>query len=283
MEATHRHRDVAQSFGTDAELYDRARPSYPAELVSEIIDASPGLDFLDVGIGTGLSARLFRDAGCRVLGVEVDERMAEVARRHGFEVEASAFETWDPAGRQFDAVTAAQAWHWIDPLAGAAKAAEALREGGVLAVFWNAFGLSQQLADAFADVYRQVPNDLPFNPWAAPALPNYEKMAQVAADGMRKTGKFEEPQEFRVDWQHRSTREEWLSQVPTFGGHSRLPKTQLDALLAGLGAVTPDTIDVNYTTVAMLARKMPSTSCDIKRENTYRADPSASTRVTTSG
>ena len=24
---------------------------------------------------------------------------------------------WDPAGRRFDAVIAAQSWHWVDPLA----------------------------------------------------------------------------------------------------------------------------------------------------------------------
>ena len=258
MDAIHQQRDVAQSFGAVAEQYDRARPSYPAELVSEIMTASPGRDFLDVGIGTGLSARLFRDAGCRVLGVEVDEQMAVVARRHGFDVEVSAFEVWGVAGRKFDAVTAAQAWHWIDPLAGAFKAAEALREGGVLAVFWNAFGLPTELADAFANVYRQVPNDLPFNPWAAPTLPGYEKMAQTAAAGMRETGVFGEPREFRVNWQHRSTREEWLAAVPTLGGHSRLPKTQLDALLAGLNDAASDTIDVQYTTIAMLAHKVSS-------------------------
>jgi hypothetical protein len=32
----------------------------------------------------------------------------------GLEVEVAAFETWDPAGRVFDAVIAGQAWHWVD-------------------------------------------------------------------------------------------------------------------------------------------------------------------------
>ena len=56
--------------------------------------------------------------------------MAEVARRRGLAVEVAAFEAWEPAGRRFDAVVAGQAWHWIDPDAGAAKAAEVLRPGG---------------------------------------------------------------------------------------------------------------------------------------------------------
>ena len=65
--------------------------------------------------------------------------MADLARRNGLEVEVAAFEAWDPAGRAFDAVIAGQARHWVDPVAGAAKAAQALRPGGRLAVFWNAF------------------------------------------------------------------------------------------------------------------------------------------------
>jgi ubiquinone/menaquinone biosynthesis C-methylase UbiE len=84
---THSARDAAESFGADAERYDRTRPRYPDDLVARIVAASPGPDVLDVGIGTGIAARQFRAAGCRVVGVDVDERMAEFARRDGFEVE----------------------------------------------------------------------------------------------------------------------------------------------------------------------------------------------------
>jgi SAM-dependent methyltransferase len=135
----HQYRQVAESFGADAERYDRGRPSYPGALVERIVAASPGPDVLDAGCGTGIAARQFQAAGCRVLGVDPDARMAGLARRSGIAVEVATFEAWDPAGRRFDAVIAAQAWHWVDPVAGAAKAALALRPGGRLAVFWNAF------------------------------------------------------------------------------------------------------------------------------------------------
>jgi hypothetical protein len=58
-----------------------------------------------------------------VLGVEPDARMAAFARGSGVEVEVATFEAWDAAGRAFDAVVAGTAWHWVDPVAGAAKAA----------------------------------------------------------------------------------------------------------------------------------------------------------------
>ena len=87
---SHQHREMAESFGTDPERYDRARPRYPEAMVKAIVAASPGPDFLDVGCGTGIAARQFQAAGCRVLGVDVDARMAEFARRTGIPVEVSA-------------------------------------------------------------------------------------------------------------------------------------------------------------------------------------------------
>src|SRR5258706_12445801 len=83
----HRYRQIAESFGEDPGRYDRTRPAYPAALIDRIIAASPGRDVLDVGCGTGTAARQFLAAGCSVLGVEPDARMAEFGRRGGVAVE----------------------------------------------------------------------------------------------------------------------------------------------------------------------------------------------------
>jgi SAM-dependent methyltransferase len=84
---SHQAREIAESFGSDADRYDRARPRYPGALVDRIVaDArrsQPSPDVLDVGCGTGIVARQFQAAGCRVLGVDPDARMADLARRHG--------------------------------------------------------------------------------------------------------------------------------------------------------------------------------------------------------
>lgn len=87
MQEPHHHRREAESFGADAERYDRSRPTYPESLVQRIIAASPGRQVLDVGCGTGIEARQFQAAGCNVLGVDPDARMAEYARHTGAEVE----------------------------------------------------------------------------------------------------------------------------------------------------------------------------------------------------
>ena len=146
-----------------------------------------------------------------VLGIDPDPRMAELARRGGTAAEVAKFEDWDPAGRSFDAVIAAQAWHWVDPVAGAARAAAVLRPGGRLAVFWNIFEPPAALREAFGKIYRRVLPDAPFGAfWNRPALGAYRSGCERAADGMRQAGGFGAAQEWLSRWERPYTRDEWL-------------------------------------------------------------------------
>ena len=259
---THQVRQVAEGFGGDAGRYDRARPTYPADLIARIVAASPGPDFLDAGCGTGISSRLLQAAGCRVLGVDPDPRMAEQARAGGTQAEVARFEDWDPAGRTFDAVTAAQAWHWVDPVAGAAKAAAVLRPGGRLAVFWNAFEPPAQLREAFAGVFRRAMPEAPGGGfWSRPALDAYRVMGAKAAAGMAQASAFTDPQEWLSHWERPYTRDEWLDLVPTTGGFTRMPPGVQAELLAGLGAAVDaagGSFVMGYSTLAVTAARLPA-------------------------
>jgi SAM-dependent methyltransferase len=249
---------MAQSFGSDPERYDRARPSYPAALVERVIAASPGRDVLDVGCGTGIAARQFQAAGCTVLGVEPDARMADQARQRGLEVEVATFEDWDPAGRAFDAVVAGQAWHWVDPVAGAARAAQALRPGGRIAAFWNASEPPPDLAEAFAAVFRRVLPDSPLFRGRAVGAEAYSGLCAKAADGMRVAGAFAGPEQWEFTWDRPYTRDEWLEQVPTSGFAARLQPDTMEQILAGIGAAIDSAggrFTMRYTTVAVTAAR----------------------------
>jgi SAM-dependent methyltransferase len=256
--ASHLARDMAQSFGQDPERYDRARPSYPATLVERVIATSPGREVLDVGCGTGIVARQFQAAGCSVLGVEPDVRMAGQARQRGLEVEVATFEDWDPAGRAFDAVVAGQAWHWVDPVAGAAKAAQALRPRGRLAVFWNAFQPPPELGEAFGAVFRQVLPDSPVFQRSARGAQAYGALAAKAAGAIRETGRFGDPEQWEFEWDRPYTRDEWLEQVPTSGFAARLQPDAMQQILAGVGAAIDAAgggFTAHYTTVAVTAAR----------------------------
>jgi SAM-dependent methyltransferase len=254
----HQARQVAESFGSDAGRYDRARPGYPAALVQKILAISPGPDILDVGCGTGISARQFQAAGCRVLGVDPDARMADLASKGGLRVEVARFEDWNPAGREFDAVIAGQAWHWVDPVAGAARAVRAVRPGGLLAAFWNAGQAPAGLSQAFAEVYQRVLPGSRYNQWTGAIVDGYRLMCAKAADGMREAGLFGEPEQWQFDWERPYTRDEWLDAVPTFGGHSQIPAATLDELLAGIGSAIDTaggSFTMSYATLAVTAAR----------------------------
>jgi SAM-dependent methyltransferase len=250
---------MAESFGAHARRYDDARPAYPEALVARVVAASPGRDVLDVGCGTGIAARQFQDAGCTVLGIDPDARMADVARARGTRVEVASFEDWGPAGRMFDTVVAAQSWHWVDPAVGALKAARVLRPGGRLAVFGHVFEPPEEVAEPFAAAYRRAAPDSPFahQPARRPTEA-YQALYADFADAIRATGRFDEPEQWRYDWQATYTRDQWLALLPTTGGLTRLPPDKLADVLAAVG----DAVDslggrftMDYTTLATTAAR----------------------------
>jgi SAM-dependent methyltransferase len=249
---------MAESFGVDPERYDRARPRYPAAVIERIVAAAPGPEVLDVGCGTGIAARQLQAAGCRVLGVDVDARMAAYARRDGLEVEVAAFEDWDPAGRTFDAVVAGQTWHWVDPVAGAAKAGRILRPGGLLALFWNVFRPTPEVAEAFRPVFdRVVPDSLAARVWRTgggdPGV-----FGDRTVDGIRRAGGFAEPGQWSVEWRRTSTRDEWLDEMRTGGEASRIPPDAWAELEADVGAAVDalgGRVTMPYSTVVVTTER----------------------------
>lgn len=234
---THRARGVAESFGSDAELYDRARPPYPNAVIERVMAASPGSGVLDVGCGTGTLARQLQAVGCTVLGVEPDERMATVARDAGVTVEIAAFEQWDVAGRTFDAVVAGTAWHWVDPVLGAAKAAQTLRPRGVLVPFGSVYELPPAVAHSLADAYRRVAPDSPlaYAPGSQTSiLDSYGGLYLKAAAGVQEARGFLEPTVWRHEWQRAYGPNQLLELLRTSGGLTSLPAEEVSQILAAV-------------------------------------------------
>jgi SAM-dependent methyltransferase len=224
-------------------------------LIERIVTSAAGTLILDVGAGTGIVARQFQAAGCQVLGVDPDPRLAEFARHSGVPVEVSRFEAWEAAGRNFDAVVSGESWHWVEPVGGAAKAAEVLRPGGRLAVFWNTGQPPAGLDHAFGEVYRRVlPESLAFRLDRQSIEQAHSTMRTTAANGIRTTGAFDEPEQWRFDWTQSYTREQWLDALQTTGG--AIPDSRLVGLLDGVGEAihaVGGSFTMNYVTFAITA------------------------------
>lgn len=242
----------ATSFGDDPHQYDRSRPSYPSQLVDDLVEGG-ACDVVDVGCGTGIVARLLADRGCNVLGIEPDERMAAIAREHGIDVEVTRFEEWDPRRRTFDLLTSGQAWHWVDPKGGSTRAADVLRPGGRFAAFWNSLTHPVALMAAFALVYeRLAPHLLEDSVALGTARPRRDDDRRA----LEHTGAFVgiDTREYR--WMRNYTTDSWLEELPTHSGHRVLPPSVLDRLLVEVGAAV-DAVGgqfvVEYRTHALFA------------------------------
>jgi SAM-dependent methyltransferase len=195
------------------------------------------------------------EAGCEVLGVEVDERMAAFAHNTGVVVEVARFEEWNPKGRRFDGVAAGQAWHWIHPVEGAAKAATVLRPSGLLALFWNGPLPPPELAEACNEIFRQAIPESPFNLLSGPSS-SYTSFLTRAFDGIEKAGRFEGLEDWQFEWERTYTKEQWLDQLPATGALTSARPDQIEEVLTGVGGVV-DAIgghfEMRFVTVAAIA------------------------------
>ncbi|HEX4099311.1 MAG: class I SAM-dependent methyltransferase [Pseudonocardiaceae bacterium] len=245
----HLDRRRAESFGSVARQYERYRPTYPDALLDDLARLRPAR-VLDVGCGTGKAAVGLAGRGLSVLGVELDPRMAEVARGHGIPVEVGAFETWDDAGRRFDLITCGAAWHWIDPELGMAKAAEVLRAGGTIARFWNYHVLDESVATVFEAVYREhAPEAHPHG--RAPDDSGY-------IDPFAENEAFCSVETRTYRWERSLSADEWVGQAATFSDHQRLEPESLGTLARALHATIETlggTVDAHGRTYVVLARR----------------------------
>ena len=251
----HENRVRAESFGARADAYDRYRPTYPAEMADDLC-AGGKPRVLDVGCGTGKAARLFVARGCEVLGIEIDERMANKARRHGIRVEVAPFESWESNSRTFDLVTAGQAWHWVDPEVAPHKAADVLEADGRIAVFWNhSRPHDPDLEKALHEASSRHGDDRFDGPkdWRA------HHDVSSHSEAIEKSGRFALSDLHTYSWQWLITSEHWLAMWLTWSEIAVMSEEQRSALVSEVSAVLErfgDEILFDYETQCITARKI---------------------------
>ena len=134
----------AKAFGACAPIYERARSGYPASLISDIehFAGENGIkSVLEVGAGSGKATIPIAKMGVVLDCIEPSRRMSGILRAScaGFPnvtISTTTFERWRPR-RRYCLLVASQSWHLVDPDVRLAKAAQVIRPGGTLALFWN--------------------------------------------------------------------------------------------------------------------------------------------------
>ena len=125
--------------------YVRFRPDYPAALPAWLhaeCGVAPDWRVADIGAGTGISSRMFLQAGHAVAAVEPNAAMREAALAWlgadpKFTATGGTAEATGLADASVDLVSAAQAFHWFDQQAIRPEWQRILRPGGLVAVYWN--------------------------------------------------------------------------------------------------------------------------------------------------
>jgi cyclopropane fatty-acyl-phospholipid synthase-like methyltransferase len=169
-------RSYGRVFNEIADEYDRHRPAYPDALVDracEVAGLAPGARVLEVGCGTGQLTRSLLARGLRVVAVEPGEQLVARAREQvagGGEVRFVNARLEDALlpRAQCRAVFSASAIHWVDPDVSWRMVADALVDGGTVALL-SYFGLQdsrcaedqQALRTALATVAPELAGEWP--------------------------------------------------------------------------------------------------------------------------
>ena len=170
------HPVAAAGFASAADVYERARPSYPADAVSWIAEQAglrPGRVVVDVGAGTGKLTRLLVPTGARVVAIEpiAEMRAKLVETTPGAEVLDGTAESLPLAPASADAITIAQAFHWFDHDAALPELHRVLRPGGTLVLVWNMRDLEDPLQAAIEELLEPVRGSVStqqYGAWRAP-------------------------------------------------------------------------------------------------------------------
>jgi len=137
--------DAKQRFSNRVADYVRYRPGYPSALIA-LLGAECGLKpdhaIADIGSGTGLLSRLFLENGNRVFGVEPNEEMRRAGQEYlacyqNFSSVTGSSEATTLPASSVDFVTAAQAFHWFEPVATRREFLRILKPRGWVCILWN--------------------------------------------------------------------------------------------------------------------------------------------------
>jgi SAM-dependent methyltransferase len=255
---------TARGFATAAEVYEQARPDYPADALDyilEVLELEPGAHVVDVGAGTGKFARQLVARGLRVTGVEPITEMREVFERvvdaDVVEGTAEAIPLDDGAA---DAVTAAQAFHWFDPDRALPELRRVLRPRGGVALIWNVRDESHPLHQAYAETIRPHKGDVypsggshpGGNPLASPLFTDLEErtfphLQLMDADGL-------------------------VARAASVSFIARLPEDERALLLERVHALAPSgTFEFPYLTKVFVGRSASTSKTKSRTSSTLRA------------
>lgn len=128
-------------FSEASDAYRRFRPEYPAALFEYLASLAPGRTLaIDCGCGNGQASVALAEHFATVLGTDASSsQIASAATAPNVRYQVSPAETIPTPPGSADLITVAQAIHWFDHDRFFSAADQALKPGGVLAIWGYQF------------------------------------------------------------------------------------------------------------------------------------------------
>lgn len=157
-------------FDENVVMYDKYRPTYVAELYSDIIEyanITENSKILEIGCGTGNATLPFIKQGANVTAVELGENLSEYTKDkfseyENFNIVNARFEDYN-TDEKYDLIFAATAFHWIKPEYAYSRCKDLLASNGVLATFWNTPRISRDNGELYSEIQALYAEYLPDN------------------------------------------------------------------------------------------------------------------------
>lgn len=224
------NQDLKVTFNSAASLYEEMRPSYPNELINDVVALSQipnNGHILEVGCGTGKATKLFAAQGYNMICLDIGPDLLAVAQEQlkslsNVSFTLSAFEDWQ-SNQTFDLVVSATAFHWISPNVRFIKAWDVLTPQGALATFNNHHtkkneGFFSEVQSIYDQHYIR---------------PNRPRL--VSSDAPEPgIDKFQDPIRRTYPWNQTYTTEQYIKLLRTYSDHIAQPENNQKRLFENI-------------------------------------------------
>lgn len=251
----------SEMFDQAADYYDLYRPRYPEGLIKEFVKETKltkDSKTLEIGAGSGKATEQLKEYGFDIRCIEVGENLV----RRGMEkfrsdsnihYECLRFENMPEDEKRYDAIFAAQSFHWIPQPIGYEKCARLLKPGAYLAPFWNMYVYdSRKEHEELIELSKRYHGFADFLTFSQAE----ERITRISND-IEQSGLFFAPKVSRFLWQKEYTVEEYCGFVQTANSFIHLSekdKQQAYQEIAKLFGKYGGTMTILYQSVLYVAQ-----------------------------
>ena len=152
-------------FSDKAKNYTKYRPIYPDVVIDKILEnlnLQNQIFAADIGAGTGISARQLAARGVKVIAIEPNAAMREVAEKHqNVEWKEGTAENTNLPDASVDLITCFQAFHWFKPESTLLEFRRILKPQGRLAIVFQDINREDEFTQIYGKLISKAANNRP--------------------------------------------------------------------------------------------------------------------------